>query len=68
MTDDGHYLVIQVRRGTGEQHQIFYLDLSKPDAKVVELITDFDAAYDFVGNEGRRVLASAPTRTPRATA
>jgi len=52
VSEDGHWLVIQIRRGTGEKNQIFYLDLTKPDAKVVELVTGFDAAYTFVGNEG----------------
>jgi len=52
VSEDDHWLVINVTQGTGERNQIFYLDLTRPDAKVVELITGFDAAYNFVGNEG----------------
>ncbi len=36
----------------GRKNLIFYLDLEKPDSKMVELVTGWDAQYDFVGNEG----------------
>jgi prolyl oligopeptidase len=52
VTDDGRYLVITVAQGTRRENQIFYLDLSDPNAKVVELLTGFDADYTFVGNDG----------------
>ena len=52
VTDDGKYLIIQVWRGTERKNQIFYKDLQQADSPAVELITGFDAAYDFLGNEG----------------
>jgi len=52
VTEDGRYLIISVWRGTERKNQIFYQDLTQPDAPVVELLTGFDFAYDFVGNEG----------------
>lgn len=52
VTDDGHYLVIAVQRGTDPKNRIFYKDLVDPNAKVVELFDKADAAYTFVGNEG----------------
>lgn len=51
VTEDGRYLVISVWRGSERKNQLFYRDLSDPGAKVVELITGFDAEYEFVGNE-----------------
>ncbi len=52
VTDEGRYLVIQVSQGTDPKNRVFYLDLQLPDGKVVELLNDFDASYNFVGNEG----------------
>jgi prolyl oligopeptidase len=51
-TDDGRYLVIQASKGTAHKYRIFYKDLSRPDGKVLPLIDNFDAAYDFVDNVG----------------
>jgi prolyl oligopeptidase len=52
VTDDGRYLVITVLRSAEFKTQIFYRELAVPDAPVVELITGFDAEYEFVGNDG----------------
>ena len=52
VTDDGHYLIIEVSHGTDPKNRIFYKDLTKPDAKVVELLPNGDAAYNFIGNDG----------------
>ena len=52
VTDDGRYLVITSSQGTSPKKRILYRDLNEPNAKVVELLMDFDAAYDFVGNDG----------------
>lgn len=52
VTDDGRYLVITSSQGTSPKKRVLYRDLTIPDAPVVELLMDFDAAYDFVGNTG----------------
>lgn len=52
VTEDGHYLVINVWRGTDPRSACFYQDLTRPDAPVVELLNTFDAAYQFLGNDG----------------
>lgn len=52
VTEDGHYLIIEVNHGTDPKNRIFYKDLTKPEAKVVELLPDADAAYHFIGNDG----------------
>jgi prolyl oligopeptidase len=52
VTDDGHYLIISVQRGTDPKNRIFYKDLADPKSKVVELLNKADAEYDFVDNEG----------------
>lgn len=52
VTEDGRYLIISVWRGTEPKNQVFYQDLSRPESPVVELITGFDAEYEFLGNDG----------------
>ncbi|MCE9607177.1 MAG: prolyl oligopeptidase family serine peptidase [Planctomycetia bacterium] len=52
VTDDGHYLIINVWRGTDPKNQIFYQDLTTPGAKVVQLLNGFTADYSFIGNDG----------------
>jgi prolyl oligopeptidase len=52
VTDDGRYLVITASEGTSPKKRVFYQDLSKPDAPVTALLTDFDAAYDFIDSDG----------------
>jgi prolyl oligopeptidase len=52
VTDDGKYLAIHVWRGSEQKNGIFYKDLTKPGSKVVELLSEFDAEYDFLGNDG----------------
>ena len=54
VTEDGNYLIISVWKGSDRKNQLFYKDLTKADAKVVELISGFDADYDFIGNAQNR--------------
>jgi prolyl oligopeptidase len=50
VTDDGHYLVMNVSQGTDRRNRIFYKTL--PDGDFVELIAELEANYRFVGNTG----------------
>jgi prolyl oligopeptidase len=52
VTDDGYYLIITVQRGTDPKNRIFYKNLVEPSSKVVELLDQADAEYNFVCNEG----------------
>lgn len=52
VTQDGRYLIITASQGTENKNRVFYKDLSRKDSKVVGLLEDFDAVYNFVGNEG----------------
>ncbi|HEV3025095.1 MAG TPA: prolyl oligopeptidase family serine peptidase, partial [Pirellulales bacterium] len=49
-TDDGRYLVIEVRKADDEHYRIVYLDLSRENSQPVELIDNFDNQFFFVGN------------------
>ncbi|HEX8457813.1 MAG TPA: prolyl oligopeptidase family serine peptidase [Pyrinomonadaceae bacterium] len=52
VTEDGRYLLISVWVGTDARNRIYYKDLQTPDAPVVKLLDDFDAAYNFIDNDG----------------
>lgn len=52
VTEDGRYLVINVSEGTDPKNRVFYKDLQTKDAKVVELLNEFDASYNFIANDG----------------
>ena len=64
VTEDGRYLVIYAWHGTAEEVGIFYLDLEDPDAEVVPLLPDFDAAYALVGNAGGRFFFKTDHSAP----
>jgi prolyl oligopeptidase len=65
VTDDGRYLAIHVSQGTDTRNRFFYKDLTQPKAKVVELLTDFDASYDFIGNDGAVFFFKTDLEAPR---
>ncbi len=52
VSEDSHYLVLDVSQGTDPRNRVFYRDLSVSGSPVVELLTDFDANYSFLGSEG----------------
>ncbi len=64
-TDDGNYLVIYVRSGAGGKNALFYKELGKKDAEVVELLPKFDARYSVVGNEGSLFWIKTDLDAPR---
>jgi prolyl oligopeptidase len=64
-TDDGRYLLIQATKGTAHKYRVFYKDLSKPDSKVLPLVDNFEAAYDFIDNVGSVFYFSTDRNAPR---
>ena len=52
VTEDGSYLIIYVWIGTHRENGIFYQDLRIDNGPIVELLADFDAGYQIIGNDG----------------
>jgi prolyl oligopeptidase len=50
VSEDGRYLVLHVWQGTDVRNRLFYQDL-QAGGPVVELISELEAAYRFVGND-----------------
>ncbi len=65
VTEDGRYLIVSVWQGTDPKNLVFYKDLKSPDAKVVELINAFEAAYNFIGNDGQVFWFRTDLNAPR---
>ena len=65
VTEDGRYLIISVWQGTDRRNRVFYRDLATVGAPVVELLNDFDASYDFLGNEGATFWFRTDLSAPR---
>lgn len=65
VTDDGRYLIIHVSVGTDRRNMIFYKDLKKKDAEVVELISELESSYSFIDNKGTKFWFQTDNDAPR---
>ena len=64
VTDDGRWLVVTVWEGTDPRNRVYVGDLSA-GGELVPLLDDFDAAYDFVGNDGATFYFATDRDAPR---
>jgi prolyl oligopeptidase len=64
-TDDGHYLVLSVSRGTDPKNNVFYLDLFDPNAKAVELLAGFLADFTLIETHGTTFWFKTDFDAPR---
>ncbi|HKW11365.1 MAG TPA: prolyl oligopeptidase family serine peptidase [Gemmatimonadaceae bacterium] len=60
VTEDGHYLLVFVNRGTEPQNRLYFADLGDPkqpkvDASIRPLFDKGDAAYSPIGNVGSTI-------------
>jgi prolyl oligopeptidase len=65
VSEDGRYLVISVWPGSASERGLFYLDLEDPAAGVVELLGEFDAIHEFVGNDGATFFVKTNRDAPK---
>jgi prolyl oligopeptidase len=66
VSEDGRYLIVSVGHGTNPKNALFYKDLSAPETEMVALLSDFDAAYGFVGNDGPLFWLTTDLEAPRS--
>ncbi|MGC4012971.1 MAG: prolyl oligopeptidase family serine peptidase [Luteolibacter sp.] len=64
VTEDGQYLVIGISQGTDPKNRVFYKEMAD-GAKVVELLPDADAEYDFIDNVGPVFFFKTDLDAPR---
>ena len=65
VTEDGRYLIITVSEGTDVKNRLYYKDLTTAGSQVVKLLDDFDAAYNFVGNDENTFWLQTDLGSPR---
>jgi len=65
VTEDGRYLIIHAWRGTERANLIFYKDLTVDTAKIVELISEFEAEYEVLGNDATTFWLRTDRESPR---
>ena len=65
VTDDGAWLIVNAAQGTDPNNRVFVRDLRKPHGEVVGLLTEGDAAYRFVGNDGDTFFFVTTKDAPR---
>lgn len=73
VSHDGKFLVITVRLGTDPKKSVIVSDLrpskdkkrAKAKPAFVELLPDFKASYNFIGNEGDTLLFRTDDKAPR---
>ena len=66
VSNDGRYLIITASQGTERKNRLYYKDLRAKDSKVVPLLEDFDAAYNFIDNDGPVFWFRTDLKAPRA--
>lgn len=65
VTEDGKYLIISVWLGTDSKNLLFYQNLEQPDSEVIELISDFEASYGVIDNDGDTFWIQTDFDAPR---
>ncbi len=64
-SDDGRYVVIEVTVGTQPNNRLYVIDLEADRSAVLPVLDDFDAGYNYVGNEGSVLFVWTDRDAPR---
>lgn len=65
VSEDGRYLIVTVSQGTDVKTRVYFKDLEAKDSPLVKLLDDFDAAYNFIGNDGNIFWFQIDLNAPR---
>lgn len=65
VTESGDYLIISVWKGTDSKNLLFYKDLREPRSPVVELISEFEASFNFIDHDGTRFWLTTDLDAPK---
>ncbi len=64
VSDDGAYVIFHVTHGTDERNRVYYQNIAS-GGEVVRLLDDFDATYEFLGNDGTLFYFRTNQEAPR---
>ncbi|MGB3296057.1 MAG: prolyl oligopeptidase family serine peptidase [Phormidesmis sp.] len=65
VSEDGRYLIISVWLGTAPKNLLFYKDLQDPNDEVVEIISEFEAQYSVIDNDGTTFWIQTDLNAPK---
>jgi prolyl oligopeptidase len=65
VTEDGRYLILSVWTGSASSNGIFVRNLSRKDSETVELLSQFDARYEFLGSRDSVLWFHTDFEAPR---
>ncbi|NIR44317.1 MAG: S9 family peptidase [Gemmatimonadetes bacterium] len=65
VSDDGRFLVISESDPEDIGNRVLYRDLYDPDGKVVELISNAESSFGFIGNDGTTLWFQTNFEAPR---
>ncbi|HKZ43896.1 MAG TPA: prolyl oligopeptidase family serine peptidase [Anaerolineales bacterium] len=65
ISHDGRFLIIYISQGTDSRNRLYYKDLER-DSPVIELLSDLEATYEFLGNDGPLFYIMTNLDAPRA--
>jgi prolyl oligopeptidase len=65
ITDDGAYLILNVGFSSANRNRVYYRPIDI-DGDFVRLLDDGDAAYSFIGNDGRTFYFQTDLDAPRS--
>ncbi len=65
VSDDGHYLALEVQTGDAGKNMLFYQDLSARESRTVELIGQLEAQFHFLGNQGSTFYIFTTDHAPK---
>ncbi len=65
VTEDGHYLLITVWKGTDHRNLLFWKDLREPQSRVQPLVEEFFAHFAFFANQGSIFYFRTDFASPR---
>jgi prolyl oligopeptidase len=65
VSEDGHYLVLEVNHGTDVRNAVLVQDLSVPEAPIVPVIAEPTALYNVIDNIGATLLVRTDDGAPR---
>lgn len=63
ISDDGEYLILEVSKGTDRRNRLFFRE-RESDGPFTELISELEATYRYIGNDGSRFYLRTNTGAP----
>ncbi|MBX7240432.1 MAG: prolyl oligopeptidase family serine peptidase [Bacteroidia bacterium] len=64
-SEDEKYLFVDLSKGASDNSAIYYKNLTKKDTKLQPLISNYDNAYNFLGNDGDNMIFLTDKGAPK---